>query len=388
MLIGQHLIAVVLTLIGIGRAIFEGTPVAAALTAGLVVFVWYASGMVGSQLARPAWWITGLALVWVAAVAVSPEFVWLAFLIWLLAGQMLPRWWSVGLSFAVFLVVAVAPVAHEGTTTYANIIGPLIGGVFALGISRGYLELVRDARERERLVSSLIAAQREMADLHDELARAQRHSGAIAERTRLARDIHDTVAQGLSSIRLLAHARADASHDQVAVHAFRQVEALAQDSLADIRRIVDALAPAELEDNALATALERMLTRFQDQTGVATKLHVDESLPVLPTVTEAALLRTAQSALANVRQHAGANRVVVSLIDAEDVVRLDIIDDGRGFDVRRWDSSASVSESSYGLHFMRSRLRELAGGLEVESTPGEGTALSAFLPLYTVTEEM
>jgi signal transduction histidine kinase len=123
-----------------------------------------------------------------------------------------------------------------------------------------------------------------------------------------------------------------------------------------------------------------MLDRIRDESGLQTALHVDDSLPILPTEVEVALLRTAQSALANVRLHAGASRVVVSLIDADDTVRLDIIDDGAGFDQPAWEQSTDAG-SSYGLRFMRARLRELGGGLDIESTPGEGTAISVHLPI-------
>ena len=221
-----------------------------------------------------------------------------------------------------------------------------------------------------------------MAELQDELALAQRQSGATAERTRISRDIHDTVAQALSSIRLLAHAGAARSEDEGAARTLEQVESLAGDSLADVRRIIAALAPAELEDDALAAALSRMLDRVRDEAGLAAELHVDQSLPMLPTEVEVALLRTAQSALANVRLHAQATRVVMSLIDAEDSVRLDITDDGVGFDMAQWDLTPDAASASYGLRFMRSRLRELGGGLDIESAPGEGTAVSVHLPLH------
>ena len=316
----------------------------------------------------------------IAAVAVSAEFVWLAFLLWLLAGHLLPLRWGLLFSGFVLAVVIVAPILHHGTTSYANIFGPLIGGIFAFGISRGYLQLLRDAAERERLVASLTRAQAETAELQDELALAQRHSGAIAERARISRDIHDTIAQALSSIRLLAHAGAGRTEDPDAARTLAQVETLAGDSLADVRRIVAALATAELDDDALAAALQRMLDRIRDETGLQGELHVDDSLPILPTEVEVALLRTAQSALANVRLHARASRVVMSLIDADDTVRLDIIDDGIGFDQPAWEQDADAG-SSYGLRFMRARLRELGGGLDIESTPGEGTALSIHLPI-------
>lgn len=389
--IGQHLIATVLTLIGVIRAIGDGIPVPAAIVAGLAILAWHTAGTILPSRTRSrqivVWWLVGFAVIWVAAVAVSAEFVWIAFLLWLLAGHLLPVPWGLLFSGLVLAVVIVAPILHHGTTSYANVFGPLIGGIFAFGISRGYLQLLRDAAERERLVASLTRAQREMADLQDELALVQRESGAVAERTRISRDIHDTIAQALSSIRLLAHAGAGRTADPDAARTLEQVETLAGDSLSDVRRIVAALAPAELEDNALAAALTRMLDRAQEEAGLHTELHVDEALPALSTEVEVALLRTAQSALANVRLHAGASRVVMSLIDSGSTVRLDLIDDGTGFDVPAWEQAAEsgVGSSSYGLRFMQARLRELGGGIDIESAPGEGTAISVHLPIHHTT---
>ena len=399
--IGQHLMAVVLTAIGVIRAIGDGVGMPAAIISGVAILAWHTAGTILPSKTRSrslaVWWLLGFAAIWIAAVAVSAEFVWLAFLLWLLVGHLLPLKWGLLFSGFVLTVVIVAPILHHGTTNYANIFGPLIGGFFAFGISRGYLQLLRDATERERLVASLTRAQAETAELQDELALAQRHSGAIAERTRISRDIHDTIAQALSSIRLLAHAGAGRTEDPDAARTLEQVETLAGDSLADVRRIVAALAPVELEDDALASALQRMLDRAHNEAGLAVELHVDDSMPILPTEVEVALLRTAQSALANARLHARASRVVMSLVDADDTVRLDIIDDGIGFDQPAWEQDADAG-SSYGLRFMRARLRELGGGLDIESTPGEGTALSIHLPIRpgrvsvtvadTTTEEM
>ncbi|MEI7059069.1 sensor histidine kinase [Nocardioides sp. CCNWLW239] len=384
---GQHVMAVVLTSIGVSRAIGDGVAPSVAVPTGLLIIAWDAAGTVLATRTRShrvqVCWLIGFAAVWVGAVAVSVEFVWLAFMLWLLAGHLLPLRWGLLLSALVLGVVVVAPIVHGGDIRYAEVFGPLIGGVFAFGISRGYLQLLRDADERERLVASLTTAQREMADLQDELALAQRHSGVIAERTRISRDIHDTIAQALSSIRLLSHAGGGRTTDPESSRTFAQVEALAGDSLADVRRIVAALAPAELEDSALASALRRMLDRVHDETGLLVELHVDDTLPILRTDVEVALLRTAQSALANVRLHAGASRAVLTLTDDHDAVRLDISDDGAGFDVARWEQESGAGSSSYGLRFMRDRLRELGGGLDVESTPGEGTAVSAHLPIHS-----
>lgn len=384
--VGQAVITVVLLVIGAWRAISDGTPAALTIAVAVVFAGWYFGGLVlasrVSDRTLATWWLVGLTLIWMGAVAVSDEFVWLAFPIWLLAGFIMRMRWAIVLGVVVFAVVVTVPAVRTGATTYADVIGPFVGAVFAFGIARGYLELVEDARERRRLIASLVTAHDETATLQDELARMQRASGATAERVRLSRDIHDTVAQSVSSIAMLAGAALESGDAARATRALEQIQDLARDGLADTRRIVAALVPAELEQGALAEALGRLLTRLHDETGIVTELHADE-LPTLPTVTEVALLRTAQSALANVRTHADATRVVVSLADAEDSVRLDIVDDGGGFDAAGWDAAGrdALGDGGYGLRAMRARLRELGGGLEIESAPGEGTALSAFVPL-------
>ena len=382
--IGQAVITVVLLVIGAVRASADGIPLPWVLALSLVFLGWYGGGLLlGERTADrrlATWWLLGLTLIWLGTVAVSPEFVWLAFPLWLLAGFVMRLRWALLLSAVVLAVVIAAPLLHTGATSYANVIGPLVGGVFAFGISRGYLVLVRDGRERRRLIASLVATQQEMAALQDELARTQRESGASAERTRVSRDIHDTVAQSVSSIGMLARSALEADDAAQSARALGQIGALAAEGLADARRIVNALMPAELESTALGDALGRMLVRLAEETGVTTTLHVDDDLPSLGIDAEVALLRTAQSALANVRSHADATRVVVTLADAGDAIRLDIVDDGIGFDATRWDAQGGMG-GGYGLRSMRARLRELGGGLDVESAPGDGTALSAHVPL-------
>lgn len=386
MQVGLHLITAALVVVAAARAIADTAPLALVVGSALVFSGWYIGGVVLAGHVEDrriaGWWLVGLAVIWAGAVTASAEFVWLAFSLWLLAGYIL-RWrWAVVFSIVVFAVVTVAPIMVAGSTSYANVIGPLLGGTFALSIARGYVDLVNDLQERQRLVTSLVQAQNEMAELQDELANTQRLSGAEAERTRISRDVHDTIAQGLSSISLLATAGATAENDRAdpTLRTLQQIDALARDSLVDVRRIVAALAPAELEEGALAGALRRMLARLAEETGLETEFRVDDGLPALPTTVEVALLRTAQSALANVRQHAHATRVVVNLADAGDSVRLDIGDDGCGFDASEWDSNPGGAGGGYGLHSMRARLRELGGGLDVESAVGEGTALSAHVP--------
>lgn len=383
--LGQVAITVVLIVIAAIRSTGSGVPLSGVLAISLVFAAWYFGGLsLASRTRDPVSatrWLAGLVVIWSGAVAVSPEFVWIAFPLWLLAGFILPLGWAVALSAMILTLVVVAPVVHTGSTSYADVIGPLVGSVFAFGIARGYLDLVRDGRERRRLIASLLVAQEETARLQDELARTQRETGAGLERTRVSRDIHDTVAQSLSSIGMLARS-AQAARSTQQSESLAQIEQLAREGLVDVRRIVNAMTPAELEGSALGDALRRMLERMHEETGIRTDLSIDDSVPSLPMSAEVALLRTAQSALANVRSHANAEHVVVSMADVGDAVRLDVVDDGVGFDATRWKvKRARRNDGGYGLHAMRARLRELGGDLDVESSPGEGAALSASLPL-------
>lgn len=321
-----------------------------------------------------------LTVVWFVSLVVSPEFVWLLFPLILLGGHFLPVSWAAGYTAAVITASVVAPVIHGDRLTAAGVIGPAIGGLFALGIARGAALLLREAVQRKRLIASLVQSQDEMAALQDELVRSQRDAGATAERTRLSRDLHDTIAQDLSSIALLARsAQGDGSE-------LAQIESLARSALEDTRRIVHALAPADLEDGALVDAMRRIAARFAATHAIDVTLTADASLPTLGSAVDVALLRTLQSGIANVAQHASASRVSITVTDMGDEVRLDIADDGIGFDISGWERTLGTTDS-YGLAAMRSRLRELGGGLDIESESGRGTVLSAHVPFAVHTVE-
>lgn len=364
-----HLITVLLAVVTAFRAATVGAPLVVAMLSAGVFLAWYGAGASFARGRFARWWLFGLGVIWLGMLAVSAEFVWLSFPLLLLAGHLLRAWPSVVFAAPVLAAAILAPIAHQVPMTFAHIVGPLLGGGFSLAISLGYDALLRDAVERERLMASVVRAHDEMAALQEELARTQREAGATNERTRLARDLHDTIAQELSSMVLLARS-GDAER-------MPQIESLAQHSLTDLRRIVAALAPAELEGSALAGAIERMLDALRADTGAEVALHVDPAMPTLPTPIEVVFLRVAQSALANVRRHSQARTVSVELVMAASAARLTVRDDGIGFS----EQSAVPGGSSYGLSAMRSRLREFAGALEVRSAPGEGTVLVASVPV-------
>lgn len=385
---GQHLITAVLLLVALLRAASTiEFSLWLAVAAAALFALWYLFGFVvlrpRGSTRLPGYWLAVLLAIWALGMSASPEFMWVAFSLWLLIGHQLGLGLSVLWSAAVYVVTVVAPFLHNGSTTVSGVVGPLVGGTFAWGISRGYLQLERDIAERNELVSSLLRAHQEMADLQEELARSQHEAGALAERTRVAREIHDTIAQQLSSIGLHAKAALHSRQTGQAINALERIEELSGQGLTDLRRIIAAMSPSELDSQALAGALRRMLIDFEKDSAVSGELRVDAELPVLDPGIQVALLRTAQSALANVRRHAKATRTVVSLADAGDAIRLDIVDDGIGFNLTDWQSTVgkNLESGGFGLPAMRQRLRELGGGLDIESTLGEGTALSAYVPL-------
>ncbi|MGN3956128.1 sensor histidine kinase [Streptomyces sp. WAC8370] len=380
-----HLLVVGLLGLVAVRALTDGRshagPIAAvAVVCGLV----YAAGplLPRVRLVRraAAWWLTAVGAVWLALLCLSPEAVWLAFPLYFLQLHLLPR--RPGLAaVAVTAAAAVAGyAAHTGSFGPAMAIGPALGAAVAVAVVRGYQTLYRESERRSRLIEELTATR---ADL----ALAQHTAGVLAERERLAREIHDTLAQGLSSIQLLLRAAERAlpeRPDAAAGHVVAARQA-AVDNLAEARRFVAALTPPALEDTTLAGALERLCATTSARHRITARFRLTGTPGPLPTAHEVALLRVAQSALANTVRHAGAGTAEITLSHLGDRVALDVVDDGAGFDPAGLPP-ADPEAGGFGLAAMRARLDALGGTLAVESAPGHGTALAARLPLAPSTE--
>ncbi|QDO90089.1 sensor histidine kinase [Ornithinimicrobium ciconiae] len=383
---GRHALFALLLAIGTVRAVGSGADLRWLVPLVLITAGWYVAGTAWRATFVTAgagpWWLVVLTLLWGGLVLVSPDFSWAAFVLWMLAVHLMAFPLAVAYSVLVLAVVVLVQL-DLGTHPAGAVLGPAIGALVALGVSRGEQLLAREAVERQHLVDRLVATQEEMVVLHDDLTRTQRESGALAERTRLSRDIHDTLAQGFSSILLLA--RAGAQRDDLAqLHTLlKQIEETAGENLEESRRVVNALTPAALEGSGLSAALSRLVGSLSQETGIEAHFTADGPVAPLATAQEVALLRVAQSALANVRQHSGATRVMVTLTTAPEQVRLDVADDGQGFDVTDWEEAAPLpaARGGYGLRSMRERLRDLGGDLVLESAAGDGTVLGAHLPL-------
>lgn len=249
-------------------------------------------------------------------------------------------------------------------------------GVLTAQQSQRRREVIIELNEVNRRLSATLE---ENAALHVRLLAQAREAGVLDERARLAREIHDTIAQGLTGVvtQLEAAGSADAEPQARRRH-LDTAAALARESLTEARRSVDALAPGRLAAAHLPDAIADMAKRWAETERVGLILDTTgDPRPLLPEL-EVTLFRVAQEALANVGKHAQAGRVGLTLSYMDDLVVLDVRDDGRGFAPSA--TAGPRAGSGFGLAAMEQRVRRVSGTLTVESAPGEGTALSASVP--------
>jgi signal transduction histidine kinase len=324
--------------------------------------------------------LIGLATVLVAR---SPVFGYFAFSGYLYAVPCLRGWWRIGGVVATAALISVTQLGGFANLGSQTVAAYLTVTAFNATVSAAVTILTWLAAEQteahKRTIGQLEAAMAENAGLHAQLLASAREAGVHDERERLAREIHDTLAQGLIGIITQLQA---AEQPGAAAGRRRHLDTaarLARDSLSEARRSVRALRPEALEAAALPDALSDVVTRWSTDSGVPAELATTGTpRPIHPEL-EVSLLRTAQEALANVVKHAAANRVRLTLSYMEDVVTLDIRDDGRGFTPA--DPPAGTGDGGgFGLTAMRQRLHRVAGTLAIESEPGTGTAVSASVP--------
>lgn len=319
-------------------------------------------------------WGAVLGAAWLTLVNVAPSFSWVAVPLAFVALQLLPFRPAAAVIAVMTVTVAVSWTRMQHRLDPTVVVGPL--AVATLTVI-AYRALEREADERRRLLDELREAQ-------GDLIEAQHAAGVLTERARLSRDIHDSVAQALSSITMLLQAaeqhwdgRPTAAREHV-----HQATLAAREGLDDVRRLVRDLAAPGLDGGPDGDALPAALRRVCERAATATDLRVDvhvhgEAVPV-PADVATALLHTARGALANVVEHAGASRVAVSLTYQPDEVILDVRDDGRGFDP---DRVGPRGDRGRGLSGMAERVRRYGGSMAVESTPAAGTAVAVSIPV-------
>lgn len=370
-----HVLVSALVAFVIVRAILLGLPHTSWVVAvALVLLATYISGAFltrgGASTAAQLGWLALVTVEGLALIALTPDAGFLVFPLFFLQLHLLPPRWGIAAVLLSTMLTIIALALHNGWTI-GGVLGPIIGAIVAVVIGLGYRALYREAEERRKLIDDLIRTRQE-------LAARERESGVLEERARLAREIHDTVAQGLSSIQLLLHA-AEREEGEVALTHLRLARETASVNLAEARRFVRELTPPALAEQSLPSALQRLAeTASGEQLQVS--FQVSGTVAPLPMRLETALLRIAQASLANVVQHSGARRAELTLTYLDDWVGVDIVDDGIGF-----DPAESPSASSFGLAGLRDRVAQLGGRLSIESTEGGGTAIAVAFDLPEVT---
>lgn len=338
-----------------------GTPPSGLTTVGgaLAVFIgtWFT---VGRRVLNggPGWSVVAVVLVAVCAVSawVTPGFATFQLVAFPLAWLITP-----GIRSALITNVAVAVAIGVGYALGTSVVEAVaVEGVslaFSLAMGVWISRIEERSASRLALIDELTAAQAQLAALHHD-------AGAVAERERLARELHDTLTQSLAGITMLAE-RARSRHPDDA--ALGVLEDAARQAMSEARGLVTAGAPVPLE-GGLAAALDTLAARFRRETGLEVSVDVRAEVP---RDLEVVLLRCAQEGLANVRKHAAAGAVALRVGTAEERAVLTVEDDGLG----------PSGGDGFGIAGMRDRLALVAGDVSLGAAATGGALLTVRVPL-------
>ncbi len=286
------------------------------------------------------------------------------------------------LAIALSLVVAVLAVLAQtgGSLSLSNPIVWIYAVSTGMAIFLGVWisAIIGQSIRRRELIEQLESTRAQ-------LAAAERREGALQERERLAREIHDRLSQGFTSIVMHLEAAEQALPDDTETlrRHLNRARDTARDSLREAREVVHDLRPDLLAQQSLPQAVERVANRWSQETDIEVTARTTGDVIPLPPGVDVTLLRATQEALANARKHASATAVSVTLSYIDDVVVLDVQDDGRGIS----NATPSPHSSGFGLKAMRERVEQLGGTLLIESEPGEGTTLVIEIPISNKGED-
>ena len=276
------------------------------------------------------------------------------------------------------LVGAVAIVLGVGLTSgwsVGGVVGPVAGAAVAVVVGLSLKAMQTQAAELERLNVDLLAVQ-------ERLAASQREAGVLEERARLAREIHDTVAQSLSSIGLLLSAVERTAPAHPAIEQIQLAHRTSSEALSETRALIAELAPPTVADQGLPAVLKRLGATTWSLGG----LHVNVDCPDTSDLSmeiQTVLLRLCQGAMSNVVRHARARHATIRISRTDEShVHLRVTDDGVGMDL-----DAPVRKGAFGLHAIRQRVDELSGEVSLTSEPGEGTIIDVDLPVHSTAEQ-
>ena len=343
------------------------------LTLSALVALWYLP-FVATPIKR--WWdvprrgllyfLVGFAL-WGGLVALNVESLMLAAMFNPMIFTRFPIRWAIGIMISLTVSFLLLYLLLYPSENWFVIVMSVLG-LLVIAILIGYFisALVGQSMERQRLLD-------ELTQTRASLLKAEREAGVLAERQRLSRDIHDTLAQQFTSI--IMHLSAARLGDATAIQThLQQVEQAAREGLDESRRIIWDMRPQQLEGASLVESIEGVAARWSVENRVRVETAVTGSPHPLDESVETALLRITQEALHNIKKHAKARDVNITLSYMPDLLALDIADNGKGFNTSR-------NGRGFGLKTMRERAEELGGTLTIESELGKGTAVAVSLPI-------
>jgi signal transduction histidine kinase len=346
-----------------------------AVAGGLAVWHWW------FVVAHPHWWerpswtmavyYPGLLAITTVLLLRSDAFQLFIPACYMLAFVVLPGWPA----YAGVVAANIPTLIASGVDTGSVLISFGVATPLAALIGAMIRTMEREAIRRRETNSELVAMAAENARLHELLVTRAKETGVAEERARLAREIHDTVAQGLTGIVTQLEAIGELPSAQ-ARGRVDTARTLARTSLDEVRRSIDALRPGPLQDARLCDAVRQALTGWSEQYNVPARFTVTGTPQLMHAEVEVTLLRATQEALSNVGRHARAGRVDVTLSYMEDVIVLDVRDDGTGFD--------GTPTGGFGLTALRQRVNALSGSVDIESSPDAGTAVSVTVPAIEV----
>ncbi len=371
--IGLAALAAVSTLrYGVRHGMGDLTPAVFTLTAAMLSADLLAARAANAR--HRIGWLLTVGGAWLVLVSAAPSFVWCAVPLLLVFLRAVP---DTAAAVAAVVIAGAAIVALMRLSTRFDpsaIAGPIVlTGLLAVT----HRALTRETAAHAEVIDHLTATRQRLAD-------QERAAGVLAERQRLAGEVHDSIAQGISSVLMLAQAaERELDRDPAAARLhIAQAVAQARHDLDEVRHIVQALSPPALDGAPLAGALAALCQRQSAAADLAVNFTVVDAPAVTSTSEDAALLRIAQESIANAVRHAGASRIDVTVSYLPDHVTLDVVDDGCGFDPGA--VAVPSGRTGYGLLTMAARAADVGGRLDVESSPGAGTAVTATLPLGDV----
>lgn len=360
--VSLHVLVAVLLLVGVVSSGWNPLAICMAVPFALLYLAGTVAYNEGKRFPRAAMytWLAAVLALWVVMALHAAEFVWLEFPLVILVSVVLPTW--SGIAVAALLLAFTLSVTVPGAGI-GGVVGPLLGTVLALLIYHSYRALRAEADHYKHLAYELQAT-------HMELAAAEHASGVLEERARLSREVHDTIAQGLSSIVLLGRTLDKQITEPGAKQILDTIRATASDNLAEARRFVAVNAgPAE----PLPRRLEELARGAEGrQQALGQRLTVDLNVEDVPEPAAGVIERVVREGLSNIVRHAGATRAVVTVEQLGDVATVDVFDNGRGI----------TGPEGYGLRGLRARVAEVGGTLSVE-----GNVLAASIPLGKDTHE-